>query len=142
MDLESCTKLRVAKAVKPDTNLAKSLLESSAKKMKSQSMLRTDDDTAASKVTLAYDALREMLEAVSVLRGYKIYNHECYTYFIKEVLGDSRLGDKFDRLRRIRNGINYYGAKISPPEAIRLISEITSVLDFVRTKHLPTSRAS
>ena len=55
---------------------------------------------------------------------FKIYNHECYTYLLKEVLNESSKGNEFDELRKIRNSINYYGKIISINEAKNVLDRI------------------
>lgn len=89
--------------------------------MVSQEQLVLNAVTAGSKISLAYDALRELLEMLALQQGYKIYNHECYTTFLKEILLKSAWGDEFDELRRIRNAINYYGKAVLPDEAREII---------------------
>ena len=79
---------------------------------------------AASKFSLAYDSLREVLEALSLKNGFKVYNHECYTYFIKEILKENYKGDEFDEIRKARNKVNYYGQEITIDESKLLISRI------------------
>jgi len=143
MDWTTCIRTRFAKEAKPDKNLAKSLILSSSKKLKSQSMLQTNETTAASKVVLCYDALRELLEALAITKGYKIYNHECYCSLFKEVLSESALGDEFDKFRRIRNGINYYGKSVAPAEADAVIEKMISFITKIKLKFPElTSRAS
>ena len=121
MDWTACRKNKdLVKEVKPDKNLTASLIKSSAKKLYSESLLELNDDTASSKISLAYDALRELLEASALSRGFKIYNHECYCSFLKEVVNESSLGDEFNEFRKIRNAINYYGQEIDKNEATEL----------------------
>jgi hypothetical protein len=88
--------------------------------------------TAVSKISLAYDSLRELLEALSISSGYKIYNHDCYTSFLKEVLGKFSLGDEFDELRQIRNSLNYYGESILLEETIKVLDRIKALRRSVR----------
>ena len=111
-----------------DNNLIKSLIQSSNKKLKSQKKLELDDDTSSSKVSLSYDAVLELLEALAISKGYKIYNHECFTAFLKQVMMESELGDKFDNFRKIRNSVNYYGKEISSAEANPLIDDMASFI--------------
>ena len=68
------------------------------------------------------------MECLSLERGYKIYNHECYTAFLKEILNLSREADIFDRLRKTRNGINYYGLKVSREEAKEIIKDLRTLI--------------
>ena len=134
MDFSSCIKNRLVKKISVDNNLINSLIKSSAKKFKSQKKLELDNDTAASKISLAYDALRELLEALAISEGYKIYNHECYTSFLKQIIKESDLGDKFDKFRRVRNDINYYGKDISATEAKPLIGEMAGYIEELKGK--------
>ncbi len=125
MDWKECIKKRIVKEVAIDLELIESLIKTSNNKMKSEEKLKLDDSTSGSKISLAYDSLRELLEALAIKKGYKIYNHECFTCFLKEVLNESIKGDEFDELRKIRNSINYYGKEI-------LIRETEEVLQRMK----------
>ena len=67
----------------------------------------------------------------SLKKGYKIYNHECYTAFLKEIIGESEKGEEFDKIRIERNAINYYAKEISLEEAKGLIDKIKHLRDQV-----------
>lgn len=123
-DWKECCDKKIAKSISPDFEMISSLKESSENKIKSSDELSISLITASSKFILAYDSVREILEALSLKKGYKIYNHECYTAFLKEVLNQSSLGDEFDDLRKIRNSINYYGKKLAIQDSILLIKRI------------------
>jgi hypothetical protein len=82
---------------------------------------------------LIFDALRGILEALSLKRGFKIYNHECYTAFISEILNMSREADIFDNLRKVRNGINYYGKNVSQEEAKSVIGDLIKLIKHFKT---------
>lgn len=134
MDFTSCRKNKLIKEIKIDHNLVSALIQSSAKKLKSQDMLKLSDDTASSKITLIYDSVRELLEALAVSNGYKIYNHECYTSFLKEILKESNLGQNFDNFRKIRNDINYYGKLVSMEESEFIINQMKEFLKTLKLK--------
>lgn len=131
MDFTQCKRNGFVKQVNADYNLMESLKVSSGKKMYSQKLLILNDYTSTSKITLAYDALRELLEALAIAKGYKIYNHECYTPFLKEIIKESGLGDKFDKLRKIRNDINYYGKDISADGAGVILNDIITLIEEI-----------
>lgn len=124
MDFSECIKKRIAKKVGKDEELITSLIKTSLNKMDSENKLELDETTSGSKISLLYDSLRELLEALAIKNGYKIYNHECYTYFLKEILNESAKGDEFDELRRIRNSINYYAKDISVEEARKVLERL------------------
>ena len=84
MDWRECIKKRIAKSVKVDMNLIKSAREIANIKVKSAEAL--PNELFIGKITLLYDALREYLECIALEKSYKIYNHECYTAFLKEIL--------------------------------------------------------
>ena len=134
MDFAACQSKKLAKKVKVDENLIESLLKSSSKKLNAQKLLQLDDNTATSKITLVYDALRELLEALSISKGYKIYNHECYASFLKEIVNESNFGDIFNNFRKIRNDINYYGKDVSADEAKPVIDGMADFIESLKAR--------
>ena len=132
-DWKKCLDSLTAKSVNPDESMIKSLIKMSKNKLDSESRLKMNSITAASKLSLAYDSLRELLEALALRNGYKIYNHECYTAFLKEVLNQSEKGDEFDDIRKIRNAVNYYGKDITIEEAAKPITRIKNLRNFVNS---------
>ena len=131
MDWNDCKQKKLAKKITSDPELIKSLIHSSTNKNASQKTLVLTEITAVSKVSLAYDAVREKLEALAVKNGWKIYNHECYCSFLKEIINESELADMFDLLRKVRNDLNYYGKNISVADATARIEELETVLKKV-----------
>jgi hypothetical protein len=132
MDWKECNEKRYIKKISEDKELVSSLLKSSQKKFETASRIELDDVTAASKISLYYDCLREILEAIAIKNGYKIYNHDCYCAFLKEILKQDELGELFDKARKIRNGINYYGKDIKTKEAGEIISETIRLIKKVK----------
>lgn len=122
MDWKECCDKKIVKNVSKDEELINSLIKTSENKLKTQEKIITDNVTASSKFSLAYDSLRELIEALSLKSGFKIYNHEGYTAFLKEIIKNSDLGEKFDDLRKVRNSINYYGKEISIEDSKKLIT--------------------
>jgi hypothetical protein len=136
MDWKECNLKKFVKEVKPDEDLIKSLILSSENKRKSAEILKISNITASSKLSLFYDSLREILEAISIKKGLKIYNHECFTGFLKEVCNEEEFSKSFDKIRIIRNQINYYG-KIFPVEDVRyLMNEIKKLRLILLKKYL------
>ncbi|MEA3379036.1 MAG: hypothetical protein U9Q69_05375 [Nanoarchaeota archaeon] len=66
--------------------------------------------------------------------GFKIYNHECYTAFLKEVMNESQLGDKFDEYRKLRNAINYYGKQVKQDKSKELIRRIKELINILKKR--------
>ena len=131
MDWKECCSRRIAKDVKPDMGMIASLAKSSKNKSESESKLEMSDTTAGSKLSLAYDSLRELLEALALKNGYKIYNHECYAAFLKEVMKESYKANEFNEIRKVRNAVNYYGKEILVEEANEVIVSIKKLAVWV-----------
>lgn len=134
VDWIECNKRRIVKQVYIDEAMIKSLLNTSTNKLKSEKILILNNTTASSKITLAYDALRELLEALALKNGFKIYNHECYTAFLKDVMNESSTGDEFDEIRKLRNSINYYGKEISVQDTRKTLKEIKSLIKKIKKR--------
>ena len=116
-----------------DLELASSLEKTSANKAISSELLQLREETAASKISLSYDSVRELLEAIALRKGFKIYNHICYTSFLKEVMKETYLGEGFDELRIIRNDINYYGKDVSVIEAKAVLERLAVLREKILT---------
>jgi|SRR3989338_3168494 len=138
MDWKECCNKRISKEVHTDEMLKLSLIKSSNNKLQSSEQLTLTETTAASKLSLTYDSLRELLESIALKNGYKIYNHECYTAFLKEILNESQRADQFDDLRKARNAVNYYGKEISIEECRILITKIKELRTYLDHKQNST----
>ena len=132
MDWKNCISKSLSKKVKLDSNLIESLIKSAEKKIEAEK--RLPNSLPEPKISLVYDALRTLLEALALSKGFKIYNHECYVSFLKEILNESGLGDNFDKYRRLRNSINYYGKEINEKEAKEIIKDILQLIKIIQTK--------
>ena len=126
MDWMECYKKGFVKEISWDKGKFTSFLEIKESKIEAAEVL--PEKFYYSKITLLYDALRILLEIIALKNGYKIYNHECYTAFLKEILNLSREADEFDKIRKIRNSINYYGKKISIEEGKLVIKKIKELI--------------
>ncbi|MBU4070106.1 MAG: hypothetical protein KJ646_03940 [Nanoarchaeota archaeon] len=118
-----------------DKALTKSLLKNAKEDLTFLDSLKVNKNSSRKLMSNYYDVLRSVLEAFSVIEGYKIYSHEAFTYFLKEKKEDL-LSIKFDRFRKIRNSINYYGKEISREEAKENIKEIKDMIEILIKKYL------
>ena len=50
---------------------------------------------------------------------------------MKEIISESAKGDEFDAIRKVRNGVNYYGKELSPQQAEKIIKQIKEFRSFV-----------
>ncbi|MBS3136581.1 hypothetical protein J4401_06535 [Candidatus Woesearchaeota archaeon] len=132
MDMQNCKKLGYAKNVKHDGNIITAFIKIADRKEKSADAL--PEEFHDSKLTLLYDSLRILLEALALQKGFKIYNHECYAAFLKEVMNKSSLGDMFDGFRKVRNSINYYAKELSKEESQQIIKQMKWFIKEIKLK--------
>lgn len=135
MDWKECKDKNFVKEVKINENLVNSLINSSKNKLESGNRLELDETTASTKVSIVYDSLRELLEALAIKKGFKIYNHDCFCAFLHEICQDKASSLNFDKFRKIRNQINYYGKDVPKEEAKTIIKEIISLRNNIISKY-------
>jgi uncharacterized protein (UPF0332 family) len=135
MDWEECKKRGVVREGTASKEQIGSLIKNSERKLVSCDKLPMERDTASSKVSLMYDSLRILLEVFALKKGYKIYNHECFTSFLGEVLKEQKISEKFDKYRMVRNNLNYYGENIEEDDADEMIKDLKNIRDNVLDKY-------
>ena len=86
MDFNECLKKRIAKKVNEDKELITSLIKTSQNKLDSEKKLELSEVTSSSKISLLYDSLRELLEA---LRKRKLGEKESYESVIWDLIEDT-----------------------------------------------------
>ncbi|MEK6827073.1 MAG: hypothetical protein AABX99_01150 [Nanoarchaeota archaeon] len=123
MDLEDYYKKGYIKKTKIDTELIKSLIEMSEIKELTVNSAKIDKINISAYVSMTYDSLREMLEAICISYGYKVTSHLCLGELLSTLIKYFNFND-FDRFRYIRNGINYYGTKINFGQGKEIIKKM------------------
>ncbi len=125
-----------ARKATPDRLMAESLIKNTFEDLKFLAQTKLTELSKRKLVSNYYESLRSLLEAISLLKGYKIYSHEAFTYFLKEKLNQDVLSLKFDRFRKIRNGLNYYGKSIRLNEAKDIIEELRRAINEIKRKFI------
>src|SRR3989338_4915078 len=132
MNFENSLNDGKAKKVMPNSIRASSLFKSSIQAIETAKVIQLNPNTLKSVLREIYEGLREYCEAIGYLRGYKFLDHESVGYFLRDILKEQSVSMKFDRYRRLRNGINYYGEDINietVKEAIIEIPELVKKLE-------------
>ena len=117
-----------AKKVMPNKIRASSLFKSSIQAIETARVIQLNQNTLKSILRELYEGLREYCEAIGYLRGYKFLDHESIGYFLRDVIKEQSMSMKFDRYRRLRNGINYYGEDIDIETVKEAIIEIPKLI--------------
>jgi hypothetical protein len=134
MRFESFIREGKVRRATPDKLMAASILKNTFDDLKFLEQTKLTELSKRKLVSNYYDSLRSLLESISLLKGYKIYSHEAFTYFLKDKLHQETLSIKFDRFRKIRNGLNYYGKSLELKEAKEIIQEIKRTINEVQKK--------
>lgn len=121
MQLSQCEKH--IKKVRPNKELVKSLIEVSEIKELTVKSAKLDDRNISAFLPIAYDSLREIIDSVVNLKGYKVTSHVCLQVLFSHLYPEIKI-KQFHKFRNTRNGINYYGKKISFEQGKSIIDQI------------------
>lgn len=120
------------KKVTPNKIRASSLFKSSAQAIETARVIPLNVDSAKTILRELYEGIREYCEAIGFLRGYKFLDHESIGYFLRDILKEQLIYKKFDRYRKLRNGINYYGDDVDIKTVKEAITEIPILIRGLR----------
>ncbi|MBI4439624.1 hypothetical protein HY638_01510 [Candidatus Woesearchaeota archaeon] len=128
MNFEASLRGGKSKKVMPSKIRASSLFGSSVQAIDTARVIPLSNNSSKTILRELYEGLREYCEAIGYLNGYKFLDHESIGYFLRDVLKEQSLSAKFDRYRRLRNGINYYGEDIDIETVKEAITEIPKLI--------------
>lgn len=121
--------------ITPDKEKVKSLIETSEERV--EVLVRNLNEKTANYIFEDYySSILEMLHALILLDGYKVDNHVCLGYYLRDVLKKEHLFRIFDDCRFKRNSLVYYGkrmdfetAKNAIQKAEKLFKELNIILE-------------
>lgn len=136
---DECLRTSATLPVSADRAKAQSLIETARGRMQFLSGNIANADNANYLFEGYYSSTLEFLHALLLLEGYKVANHICLGYYLRDVLRRLDLFRLFDDCRYKRNALIYYGRKMDFPTAEAsidtcrtLIAELTSLLPTQR----------
>jgi len=129
MDFEFYLRNGKVNKTAPNAIRAKSMIKSSKQAIDTAKSISLNENTSKSVFRELYEGLREYCEAIGYLKGYKFQDHESITYFLKDILKEESISRKFDRYRKLRNGINYYGESIDIEVIKEALQEIPALVE-------------
>ncbi len=128
MNFENSLREGKAKKVIPNKIRALSLIKSSTQAIKVAKAISLNANSVKTILRELYEGLREFCEAIGYSKGYKFLDHESIGYFLRDILKEQSIYGKFDRYRRLRNGINYYGEDIEVETVREATIEIPKII--------------
>ncbi len=129
-----------ARKVQANKQRAESLFLSSVQEVKTAGIIPLKKETSKTILRELYEGIREYCEAIGYLRGFKFLDHESICFFLSNFLGELSISKKFDRYRKLRNGINYYGDDIEIETVKEALLEIPLLLDQLKKHGLENER--
>jgi len=135
MEIDDCYRKGLIKKARADKELVKSLIEMSEIKETAVNKANINAFNISAYVSMAYDSLREVLEAICILNGFKVLSHICLGELLKKIIDDFDFNE-FDRLRFVRNSINYYGTKIDFEQGKEILGKIFLMNKVLKNKYL------
>lgn len=118
----------------PDENLSNATLRDSLERLElAKTLLKKEKPKYV--LENAYEAMREAADSILYYEGFKSFSHEAsIIYLLKKGFSEQDIYE-FDRFRKIRNGIKYYGkdcdesdAQLAIKLAEKIIGKINSML--------------
>src|SRR3989344_6644612 len=128
MNFENSLANGKAKKIVPNKIRALSIFKSSIQAIETAKTIQFNQITLKSIFRELYEGLREYCEAIGYLKGYKFLDDESIGYFLRDVIKEQSASKKFDRYRKLRNGINYYGEDIDIETVKEAIIEIPKLI--------------
>lgn len=130
VELSECEQQGLIRSVTPNMAVIESLKEMALIKQEEVFSTQLTKRNVSVYFSLYYDAIRELLEAFCLKKGYKVLNHVCLGEKVKEISQDFDYST-FDRIRYLRNGINYYGNQIAYEPAVLLLKKIKKLFLWI-----------
>lgn len=118
--------------ITPDKAKAMSLIETADGRICMYTSNDLNEQTANYVFEGYYSSVLELLHAVVLLEGYKVNNHVCLGFFLRDVLDKEDLFLIFDDCRYKRNSLVYYGQKLDFATAIESIKNVNELISKLK----------
>ena len=132
---KDCLESNAALVVSADRAKARSLMETAQGRISFFKKIKINEENASFIFENYYSSVLETFHALVILEGFKVTNHVCLGFFVRDVLKNENLFRMFDDCRWERNGIVYYGTRLSFEKAVKeikvcelLMKEISSLV--------------
>ena len=118
-----CIEQNKASNVTIDRAKARSLIETAIARKAHNASQRVTPESANFIFEAEYSSLLELLHARCILDGFKVTNHACIGFYLRDKLKREDLFRTFDKCRYRRNSLVYYGKHMDFETAKEAIAE-------------------
>jgi len=127
---DECIENDSAKNVSPDLQRAKSLMETARDRT---NLIKSITEKNCNFVFEDYyTSLLELLQALVIKKGYKILNHLCLGYYLRDILKREDLYMAFDDLQYKRNSLTYYGNRMDFETTKQSIEKCKKIINEIK----------
>ncbi|MBS3050599.1 MAG: hypothetical protein J4400_00420 [Candidatus Aenigmarchaeota archaeon] len=127
MDWNNCIKEGNSVKITANKKRAVFLIKQAENTLKVLDQIHIDGNNVSVFFTNYYDALLELLHAFMYDAGFKVKNHYCLGYYLRDVIRDQESYRVFDRSRLLRNSSIYYGEHFDEAVLLSAIRDIKEV---------------
>ena len=108
----NCIESNSSKQITPDIEKARSLIETADGKIVFLKLSKVNNSNANYIFKGYYSSVLELIHAILLLDGFKVNNHICVGFYLRDVVEKKDLFRIFDDCRYKRNSLVYYGNKM------------------------------
>jgi len=124
-----CLESNSAVKVSPDKERAKSLIETAKERV---SLIKEITEKNCNFVFEDYyTSILELLQVLVILEGYKITNHVCLGFYLRDILRKDDFYHIFDDVRYKRNSLTYYGKRMDFETAKQTIEKCKRLIGSI-----------
>ena len=121
--------------VKTDKKTAHAVYKLASKKLLVQSFVPMDKDHIEVRFTLFFDSLTQFLDSLALEKGYRILTVDAYYAFMKDVLKETVLSKRFDKLVDAYKLMKYEGKLLTKNEFEDHVANLMELLSFIGEKY-------
>lgn len=132
-DWKECLENNISIKVSPNKAKASSLTETAKERIKFIEKIKITKSNARFLFENYYSSLTEIIHSILILEGFKVNNHLCLGFYLRDILKRNDLYLIFDDCRYKRNSIVYYGKDLNfevAKESITNIKKLIEELEF------------
>lgn len=131
MDWKNCVIDGNAIKVSVNTERIASLRRSATATLEFVENVKLNENNGSILLKNMYDSVLELMHAYMLSKGYKVLNHLCIGYYLRDELINREYFYLFDKYRKIRNSITYYVAVIDTETARKGLADLKSLFNEV-----------
>ena len=118
--------------ISPNLERSESLKQSSLKLLNIINKIDLDNENGFFFITNYYDIILEVMHSLMFKKGYNVLDHPSIGYYIKDILKNQEIFESFDKYRKIRNNIIYYGKIIDDETSKQALKDLKELYNFVK----------